>query len=310
VRIVVALGGNALLRRGEPLEAPIQLRNVKEAAAVVAGLCHHHDVVVTHGNGPQVGLLALQNEAYHGVGPYPLDVLDAETEGMVGYLLEQELANQLPEREVVTLLTRVEVDPDDPAFRRPTKPVGPTYPAGAVAGLVAERGWTLHRDGDGFRRVVPSPKPLRVLGVHAVQLLVEDAVVVVCAGGGGIPVAQRDGGWHGVEAVIDKDRTSALLAHGIGADALLLLTAADAVVDGWGTERARPIRRAGADVIERLALDAGSMGPKVEAAAWFARRGGLAAVGSLTDAAAILAGDAGTTILPGDEPLEHWPAQR
>jgi carbamate kinase len=307
VKVVIALGGNALLRRGEPLDVRHQLDNVKVAADAIAEICLHHDVVVTHGNGPQVGLLALQNEAYAEVAPYPLDVLDAESEGMVGYLLEQELANLLPGRDVVTLLTRVEVDGDDPALGRPTKPVGPVYPAHREGELVATRGWVVRPDAGGVRRVVASPNPVQVLGVRVVRMLVEDAVVVVCAGGGGIPTVRDDGVWRGVEAVIDKDRTSALLARDLGADLLLLLTSVDAVVEGWGTDHPRPLRRAGAETITRLTFDEGSMGPKVESAAWFARQGGTAVIGSLADASAALAGKAGTTIVPGDEPLSHWP---
>jgi carbamate kinase len=304
MRIVVALGGNALLRRGERLDAGVQLANVKQAAASLAPLCVEHDVVVTHGNGPQVGLLALQNEAYAGTQPYPLDVLDAETEGMIGYLLEQELTNQLPGRDVVTLLTRVEVDQDDPAFASPSKPIGPVYELEEAGRVAAERGWVVRRDGDGYRRVVASPLPQRIVGLRPIRTLLEDAVIVVCAGGGGIPVARDAGGSHGVEAVVDKDRTSALLAASLEADALLLLTDVDAVVDGWGAPGARPIRSAGAAAIEALALPSGSMGPKVEAAAWFARRGGRAAIGALGDAAAILAGTAGTMIT-ADGPLRH-----
>jgi carbamate kinase len=304
VRIVVALGGNALLRRGQPLDADVQLANVKQAAASIAALCAEHDVVVTHGNGPQVGLLALQNEAYGDVRPYPLDVLDAESEGMIGYLLEQELANELPGREVVTLLTRVEVDAGDPAFAAPAKPVGPVYPPADAAAIRDERGWTLVADGDGFRRAVPSPRPMAVLGLRAIQILLEDAVVVVCAGGGGIPVVRCAGGTRGVEAVVDKDRTAALLAAELGADLLLLLTDVGAVVDGWGTAGAEPISTAGADALDALGLPAGSMGPKVEAAAWFARRGGRAAIGALADAAAIVDGKAGTTVL-ADGPIVH-----
>lgn len=310
MKLVIALGGNALLRLGERADAITQLDNVRAAAKQLARLCADHDVLITHGNGPQVGLLALQNEAYQGVPPYPLDVLDAETAGMTGYLLEQELTNELPGREVVTLLTRVEVDPDDAAFSAPSKPVGPVYPAAEAAALARDRGWVMGPDGRGFRRLVPSPRPRRVHGVRALRLLLDDAVIAICGGGGGIPVAPVDGRMVGVEAVVDKDRTSALLAAETGADALLLLTDVEAVIDGWETPSARRVRTAGADAVEALPLAPGSMGPKVEAAAWFARRGGMAAIGSLDRASATLAGRAGTTVT-ADGPVIHrrgrWP---
>jgi len=299
MRIVAALGGNALLRRGEPLTQETQRRNVVAAALALAPLADGNDLVVTHGNGPQVGLLALQGAAAGEA--VSLDVLDAETEGQIGYLVEQELANCLPEvREVATLLTRVEVDPADPAFARPSKPIGPFYGEAEARHLTAERGWTVAPDGDRFRRVVASPAPLRIVEIAAVRLLVEAGIVVICAGGGGIPVARgTDGRLAGVEAVIDKDRASALLARDLGAEVLLLLTDVDAVQAGWGTPQAHAIRRATPAELGALAFEPGTMAPKVEAACDFAGAGGRAAIGRLEDAAAILEGRAGTQIAGG-----------
>jgi carbamate kinase len=300
-RVVVALGGNALLRRGEPLDAEHQRANVRRAARAVAGLVHGGDqVVVTHGNGPQVGLLALQADAYPGARPYPLDVLGAETEGMIGYLLEQCLAAELPGREVVTLLTQVEVDPDDPAFAGPTKPIGPVYPIDEGEALGREHDWAMARDGDGLRRVVPSPSPVRIVELASIVALLDTGAVVLCAGGGGIPVVADPGGEgrRGVEAVIDKDATAALLARELAADVLLVLTDVPAVQIGWGTPGARTVRRAAPHDLRQYDFAAGSMRPKVEAAAAFVvLTGGRAAIGCLDDAAALLAGTAGTQVL-------------
>jgi carbamate kinase len=299
--VVIALGGNALLKRGEPLEAEVQQRNVEVAAAAVAEVARGHAVVVTHGNGPQVGLLALQSQAYAGVRPYPLDVLGAESEGMIGYLIEQELVNRLPGRDVATLLTQVTVDPRDPAFDFPSKPIGPTYSEDEARRLGAERGWAVAPDGAGFRRVVPSPEPRRIIELGTVRLLVAAGVVVVCAGGGGIPVmVTPGGGMRGVEAVIDKDLSAALLAGELGADALLLLTDVAAVWTGWQTPEGRPVREASPDRLRAVSFDPGSMGPKVEAAIRFVERtGGFAAIGRLEDAAAMLRCEAGTVVRPG-----------
>jgi carbamate kinase len=296
VRIVAALGGNALLRRGQPLQADVQLANVRAAAVALAEVAVGHELVVTHGNGPQVGLLALQAAA-HGGPPWPLDVLGAESEGMIGYLLEQELANALPgERELCTLLTRTRVDPDDPAFADPRKPVGPVYETEEGARLAAEHGWTVRPDGAGVRRVVPSPLPQAIVEAPSIRRLVDAGVLVVCAGGGGIPVAREDGRWRGVEAVVDKDRASAVLAEALDADLLLLLTDVDAVYAGWGTPEAHAL--ATLDAASPGAFAAGSMGPKVEAAARFARRTARpAAIGAMEQAAALVAGTAGTRIL-------------
>ena len=300
MRIVVALGGNALLQRGQPADADAQRENVAIAVRALAELAAGHEVVVTHGNGPQVGLLALQGEAYREeVAPYPLDVLGAESEGMIGYLLDQELVNALGGREVATLLTQVIVDGDDPAFTHPTKFIGPVYFRSTAEILAAERGWHVAPDGPHWRRVVASPEPVSIVELATIRLLVEAGVLVVCVGGGGIPVVVgRDGRLRGVEAVIDKDRAAALLATGIDADALLLLTDVAAVERDYGTPQAAPIAAATPDELLALGLPAGSMGPKVEAAAWFAQTtGGRAAIGSLADASAVLAGERGTTVV-------------
>ena len=301
MRVVAALGGNALLRRGEPADAETQRHNVELAVRSLAGLAEQHELVVTHGNGPQVGLLALQAEAYREVPAYPLDVLGAESEGMIGYLLEQGLDNELPGREVCTLLTQVIVDPRDAAFAHPTKPVGPVYDAAVASRLADERGWAVARDGDGWRRVVPSPEPLRIVELSAIRLLVDAGVIVVCVGGGGVPVVSNgDGGLRGVEAVVDKDLAGAMLARALGADALLLLTDVPAVELDHGTPVARPLRHATPEQLRQLDLAAGSMGPKAEAAARFVEAsGGMAAIGALEDAVAMLVGDAGTLVRPG-----------
>jgi carbamate kinase len=295
-RIVAALGGNALLRRGEPLEADLQRANVKRALRSVAAAAAGHELIVTHGNGPQVGLLALQAAAISGVQPYPLDVLGAESEGMIGYLLEQELRNVLPGRDVATLLTQVVVDPADPAFAHPTKPIGPVYTEKAAAHLAAAHGWAVAPDGAGFRRVVPSPEPLRILELATIRLLIDAGVLVVCTGGGGIPVAIVDGLLQGVEAVIDKDLAAARLAEDIGADLLILLTDVPGVLRDMDDPDSLIPEARPAD-LRSMCLPPGSMGPKAEAACRFAERtGGRAAIGALENAVAIIAGSAGTQI--------------
>ncbi len=298
MRVVVALGGNALLRRGEPLEADVQRRNIKRAVDALAPVAAEHELAITHGNGPQVGLLALESYAYREVGEYPLDVLGAESEGMIGYMIEQELAGRLPGRETAVLLTQVAVDPEDPAFRNPTKPIGPWYDKGDAERLGSERGWSFVATGGQYRRVVPSPLPRRILEIGTIRLLIDAGVIVISVGGGGIPVIVSDDGViRGVEGVIDKDRAAALLASEIGADALLLLTDVDGVYAGWGTEEQRRLGETTPEELGALDLEAGSMGPKVEAACTFARHtGGLAGIGALEDAGAILAGEAGTRI--------------
>ena len=297
MRVVAALGGNALLRRGQPLTAENQRENVAVAARALLPIALAHDLVLTHGNGPQVGLLALQNAAYHPHETYPLDILDAESEGMIGYLLEQELGNLLPGRRLATLLTRIEVARDDPAFMHPTKPIGPVYEREEAERLAVERGWSIAPDGPKWRRVVPSPEPRRILELPVIERLVADGTLVICAGGGGIPVISGHGGYGGVEAVIDKDSAGALLARSLHADAFLMLTDVDAVYEGFGTPGARRIPRVAAADIDPRTFAAGSMGPKVAAAMRFAESdGGFAVIGALADAERMLRGEAGTMV--------------
>lgn len=299
MRVTVALGGNALLRRGQSLTADVQRANVLKAAAVLSEISRDHETVITHGNGPQVGLLALQAEAYKGVQPYPLDVLGAESEGMLGYLIEQELSNALPNREVAAILTRVEVDPRDPAFGSPTKPIGPVYDdEQELRRIATKRGWSTAADGAGFRRVVASPRPLRILELRTIALLLDAGHIVVCAGGGGIPVVQAaDGSIHGVEAVVDKDLTACLLASELKADRLLLLTDVAGVYSHWPDQSGEPIKTTTPEELSSQTFDPGSMGPKVEAACEFVRRTSKTAViGALQDAPAALRGETGTQI--------------
>jgi carbamate kinase len=311
VRLVVALGGNALMKRGEPLTAQNQRENVKVAARALAPLAREYSLIVTHGNGPQVGLLALEAAAYTGVEPYTLDILNAESEGMIGYMIEQELGNVLPEEvPFATILTQVEVDPADPAFQHPTKPIGPQYPREEAESLAREHGWTIGPDNGLYRRLVPSPRPKRIFEVRVVEWLVERGVVVICSGGGGIPtMLTPDGVLMGVEAVIDKDHAGSLLARSLGAEIFLMLTDAAAVWENWGTAEARAIKRASPEALGKLQFAAGSMGPKVEAACDFVlATGGQAGIGALEDAAAILEGRAGTLISSECQGIEYWPS--
>lgn len=298
--VVIALGGNALLKRGDPLTAENQRSSVKTAARAIAEIVNAgHRVVVTHGNGPQVGLLALQNYAYKPDEAYPLDLLGAETEGMIGYLIEQALESELPkDMRVATLLTQVEVDAHDDAFNHPVKPIGPVYSADEADKLASSRGWVMAADGDSYRRVVASPRPRRIIDIGIIRLLIEHGVTVICAGGGGIPVvAREDGSLLGVEAVIDKDFSSALLATELGADALLMLTDVDGVYRNWQREDQTRISRATPRQVTGLDLPEGSMAPKVKAACEFVTAtGGLAGIGQLADALRIIQGTAGTVI--------------
>jgi len=307
MRIVIALGGNALLRRDEALTVENQRYNIQIAANALAPLAQEHDLVISHGSGPQVGLLALQGAAYKPDEVYPLDILGAETEGMIGYLIEQELINLLPDgRSCATLLTQIEVDPKDPAFKHPTKPIGPAYSESEADALARARDWNITRDGGSFRRVVASPRPKRVFEIGVIELLVKQGIIVICAGGGGIPIIQHeDGSLLGVEAVIDKDLASSLLARELKADALLMLTDVDAVYSDWSTPEARALRCISPQAIREFAFTPGSMAPKVEAACEFVERsGGIAGIGQLKDAAAILTGNAGTLIT--SKPETKW----
>ena len=304
MRVVVALGGNALLRRGEPMTAEAQRANVRRAAVALAKLARDHDIVVAHGNGPQVGLLALQAAAYSNETVWPLDILGAESVGMIGYLVEQELTNALPPgAALATLLTQVEVDPDDPAFANPQKPIGPLYDTAAAAKARTAHGWPMVEESPGqWRRVVPSPAPRRISQIEPLRVLTKAGVTVICAGGGGIPVIRRaDGRLEGVEAVIDKDRSAGLLATELDADAFLMLTDVDAVYRGWNTPDQSAIHRADPAELDPVEFPPGSMAPKVEAACAFAAHPGrIAGIGRLEDAGAILAGTAGTVVAMAD----------
>ncbi|MAU51763.1 MAG: carbamate kinase [Roseovarius sp.] len=303
--VVAALGGNALLVRGQAMTAENQRENARIAAEALARVVEAgHDLVVTHGNGPQVGLLALQGLAYKPDEIYPLDVMGAETEGMIGYLIEQELENALGHAmPVATLLTQIRVDPDDPAFETPTKFVGPVYDKATADEMAARHGWSIAEDGEHWRRVVPSPAPVEIPDIKVIRLLLQHGTIVICAGGGGIPVVERpDGSLTGVQAVIDKDAASALLAESVGADALLLLTDVDGIQRDFGTDAARRIDRLSPGEATALDLPAGSMAPKAEAAARFADGAGarMAGIGRLGDAIDILEGRAGTRIAPAE----------
>jgi carbamate kinase len=302
MRIVIALGGNALLRRGEPMTTEIQRRNIMVAAKAIAPLAAEHSIVVVHGNGPQVGLLSLQAESYADAEPYPLDVLDAGTQGMIGYLIQQELRSLLPlQQQVATLLTMIVVDPQDPAFSHPSKFVGPVYSKEAGDKLAATKGWTFKPDGSSWRRVVPSPEPRKILEIEPITWLLDRGAVVICAGGGGIPTmypSSGPGDLVGVEAVIDKDLAGELLAEDVNADLYLMATDVDGVYLGWGTPEQRRLERVTPEELAGHQFAAGSMGPKVEAAARFAAKTGKrAAIGSLGDITGIVAGTAGTNVI-------------
>jgi carbamate kinase len=302
MRVVVALGGNALLKRGEPMTADVQRSNVKTAAPPLAAVASSHQLVLSHGNGPQVGLLALQAAAYEDVEAYPLDVLGAQTEGMIGYVLEQELGNILPiEVPFATILTMVEVDPSDPAFEDPTKFVGPIYPKEEADRLAADKNWVFKPDGEHWRRVVPSPEPRRIFEIRPIRWLLEKGVVVICAGGGGVPTTYTPGAERtlvGVEAVIDKDLASELLAREVDADLFVMATDVDGVYSRWGTDDQRMLERVTPSELRAFDFAAGSMGPKVEAAIRFVERTGKrAAIGGLADIEAIVDGGAGTQVV-------------
>jgi carbamate kinase len=301
MRVVAALGGNALLERGETPDSDIQQEHVASAVKALRPLLARHDMIITHGNGPQVGILATESAGDPALSrPYPFDVLDAQTQGMIGYWLVQELQGDAGGKPAVCLLCRTLVRADDPAFGHPTKFVGPVYDKATAARLAAAHGWEVREDGQAWRRVVASPDPAGLVEIDTIRLLIRQGIVVVCAGGGGIPVVQDGAGrLRGVEAVVDKDLTAALLAEAVGAHALLLLTDVAAVTDGYGTPQARPIRRATTRELRARSFPAGSMGPKVEAACRFVEASGaMAVIGRLDDAAALLDGTAGTTVVP------------
>ncbi|WP_028218958.1 carbamate kinase [Paraburkholderia oxyphila] len=313
MRIVIALGGNALLRRGEPMTAENQRENVRLAARQIASIAPGNEIVIAHGNGPQVGLLALQGAAYKEVEAYPLDVLGAQTEGMIGYLIEQELGNLLPyEVPFATILTQVEVDPRDPAFQHPTKPIGPVYSKEEAERLAKEREWSIAPDGDKFRRVVASPRPKHIFEIRPIRWLLERGTIVICAGGGGIPTCYDvNHKLVGVEAVIDKDLCSALLAQELAADMLIVATDVDAAYVDWGKPGQKAIAAAHPDALEKLGFASGSMGPKVQAAAEFARNTGKhAVIGALPDIIAITQGHAGTRISVDTPGLHYRESER
>jgi carbamate kinase len=302
MRVVVALGGNALLKRGEPMTAEVQRGNVRLAARALASVAHKHQLVLSHGNGPQVGLLALQAATFAEVEAYPLDVLGAQTEGMIGYVLEQELGNLLPvEVPLATILTMVEVEPSDPAFANPTKFVGPVYTRPQADRLASDKGWVFKPDGDRWRRVVPSPEPKRIFEIRPIRWLLDKGVIVICTGGGGVPTMYAPDAERtlvGVEAVIDKDLASQLLAREVGADLFVMATDVDGVYTGWGTPEQRRLERVTPNELRQLAFAAGSMAPKVEAAIRFvAGTGKQAAIGGLAEIEAIVDGNAGTRVI-------------
>ncbi len=300
MRIVIALGGNALLRRGEEMTAENQRENIRIAAKVLAPIIEKHEVVISHGNGPQVGLLSLQSAAYKEVEEYPLDILGAQTQGMIGYMIEQELGNHLPvEIPIASILTMVEIDPEDPAFSNPTKPIGPIYDEKEARDLAKLKGWNIKQDGDYWRRVVPSPEPHRIFQLRPIHWLLEKGTVVICAGGGGIPTSYKDNGkLEGVEVVIDKDRASSLLAFELEADLLIMATDTDGVYLDLGSDSEKIISKTTPEEISKYSFDKGSMGPKVEAACSFVERSGQRAViGSLKDIEKMVSGISGTQFL-------------
>ncbi|MDP2588611.1 carbamate kinase [Vibrio splendidus] len=298
--VVVALGGNALLRRGEPLEADVQRRNIETAVKTISEIAKVYNVVLVHGNGPQVGLLALQGLEYKKVNPYPLDVLGSETQGMIGYMLMQEFKNYLPDRNISCMLTQMTVDPNDPAFADPTKPIGPIYEEAEARELAEKFHWIVKPDGQHFRRVVPSPRPTGIVEHDAITQLIDAGHLVICTGGGGIPVKKENGKLVGVEAVIDKDMSAAFLAKQLDADALLILTDAEAVYLDWGKPTQHALRSTTPSELAKFTFDAGSMGPKIEASCEFIQQGGkVVGIGALEDGLQILQGQAGTNITKG-----------
>jgi carbamate kinase len=311
MRIVIALGGNALLQRGQAMGADKQRENIRLAVAQIAQIAPHNELIIVHGNGPQIGLLALQALSYTATSPYPLDILGAETEGMIGYLIQQELGNQLPaETPIATLLTQVEIDINDPAFQHPTKPIGPIYSQEEAQFLFKKNGWAMIADGNQFRRAVPSPKPKRIIDIRPIKWLVEHHAIVICAGGGGIPTRYDESGkLCGVEAVIDKDLCAALLAQQLDADLLLIATDVDAVYINWGQENAQRIAHAHPDALAQFTFAAGSMEPKIQAAKEYVRTTKKEAViGALTDIVAMYQGTKGSRISAKPVGISYYPS--
>jgi carbamate kinase len=305
--IVIALGGNALLQRGDPLDAKIQRKNVATAAAAIAQLAKKHQIVLCHGNGPQVGLLALQNAAYDKVPPYPLDILGAESQGMIGYLIQQELKNQLLDRHMTTLLTQIIVDQNDPAFTKPTKFIGPIYSREQAEKIAQENNWQIAPDGNHWRRVVPSPQPTAIVELAIAKTLIQNDVITIFGGGGGIPVINTGHRLEGVEAVIDKDNTAAFIATELQADALIILTDVDAACINWGTKDQKAIKKATPQLYQQQEFASGSMGPKINAACKFAAKTGqFAAIGSLNKLIDIIDGSSGTHITANVNKIEYY----
>lgn len=310
MKIVITLGGNALLRRGEALSAENQRRNIEIAVGALARLAVHHDLVLSHGNGPQVGLLALQNEAYAkenaAVPTYPFDILGAQSQAMVGYMFAQALSRALkniaPDRQIASIITQSEVDPEDPAFQNPTKFIGAMMTEEEADEARRNRGWTVKQDGDGYRRVVASPQPLRIVEFPVIKRLVDMGTLVISCGGGGVPVVRDKDGLRGVEAVIDKDFAGSILATELCADLLVIATDVDGVYENWGTPESRLIRRATPDELLQMGFAKGSMGPKIEAVCRFVKATGKPAViGSLDNIETVVAGDSGTWVVPDKE---------
>lgn len=301
MRIVIALGGNALLKRGEPMHYEVQQANVRMACQQIAKVLPGNELIITHGNGPQVGLIALQQNAYTDVPMYPLDAIGAESVGMIGYMIARELTNVVPRSITVTnVLTQTEIDPNDPAFKQPTKPIGPIYTKEEAERLSQTNGWTMASDNDKFRRVVASPNPQRILGLSALKTLIENGHLVVCCGGGGVPVYfDQKGQLIGAEAVIDKDLASSLLAISVNADLFVIATDVDGVYTDWGKPSQSLIRQIDATSLRKLTFAPGSMAPKVEAACRFVEKTGKAAIiGALDQIEKVIDGKSGTLVHP------------